>query len=163
MRVLVAVGSKHGATAEIGETIGEVLVQHGLEVTISSIDDAGPVEGYDAAILGSAVYAGHWTKPARRYVEANQHALSQIPVWLFSSGPVGDPPAPDEDPVDAAGIVEHTDANDHHVFSGKLDTNELGFAERAMVRAFKAPEGDFRDWDDIRSWAKGIAVNLDPD
>jgi menaquinone-dependent protoporphyrinogen oxidase len=29
-----------------------------------------------------------------------------------------------------------------------------------MVKAVKAPEGDFRDWDAIRDWADGIAREL---
>jgi hypothetical protein len=30
-----------------------------------------------------------------------------------------------------------------------------------MVKAVKAPEGDFRDWDAIRTWADEIADDLD--
>jgi menaquinone-dependent protoporphyrinogen oxidase len=29
-----------------------------------------------------------------------------------------------------------------------------------MVKAVKAPEGDFRDWDAIRGWADEIAATL---
>ncbi len=29
--------------------------------------------------------------------------------------------------------------------------------ERAAVGAAKAPDGDFRNWDEIRAWAAGIA------
>jgi hypothetical protein len=29
-----------------------------------------------------------------------------------------------------------------------------------MVKAVKAPEGDFRDWDTIRTWALSIAQTL---
>ena len=28
------------------------------------------------------------------------------------------------------------------------------------MNAFKVPDGDFRDWDEIRNWAKGIAEAL---
>jgi menaquinone-dependent protoporphyrinogen oxidase len=56
------------------------------------------VEGYDAVVLGSAVYAGHRLKPARKLVDRCGAALAARPVWLFSSGPVGDPPKPEEDP-----------------------------------------------------------------
>jgi menaquinone-dependent protoporphyrinogen oxidase len=42
-----------------------------------------------------------------------------------------------------------------------LERKRLGFAERAMVRALRAPDGDDRDWDEIRAWANGIAVALD--
>jgi hypothetical protein len=29
------------------------------------------------------------------------------------------------------------------------------------VKAVKAPEGDFRDWDAIRDWSDEIALDLD--
>ena len=49
--------------------------------------------------------------------------------------------------------MEQTGALDHRVFAGKLDKAELGQLERTMVRAVRAPEGDFRDWDQIAEWA----------
>jgi menaquinone-dependent protoporphyrinogen oxidase len=36
----------------------------------------------------------------------------------------------------------------------------LGFAEKAIVLALRAPEGDFREWDAVRDWAKDIGVAL---
>ena len=58
---------------------------------------------------------------------------------------------------------------DHHVFEGKLDPAGLGFGERIAVKMvgaahgdYRAPYGDYRDWDDIRSWARGSRVNSVP-
>jgi len=36
----------------------------------------------------------------------------------------------------------------------------LSFPERAIVGALRAPYGDFRDWDVIRTWAEEIADSL---
>jgi hypothetical protein len=36
----------------------------------------------------------------------------------------------------------------------------LGFAERAIVLALPAQNGDFRNWQDIRAWAAGIVDDL---
>jgi menaquinone-dependent protoporphyrinogen oxidase len=47
------------------------------------------------------------------------------------------------------------------VFFGALDPSVLGFAERMIAKAVKAPTGDFRDWDAIRAWAEWIAEELD--
>ena len=80
---------------------------------------------------------------------------------MFSSGPIGDPPKPQEDPVDASSLVELTGARDHRVLAGKLDRRALNFGEKAIVMALRAPEGDFRDWNEIREWAAGIARTLD--
>lgn len=81
-------------------------------------------------------------------------------MWLFSSGPVGDPPKPDEDPVDVAGIAETTRSRAHRVFAGKLGRAKLGFGEKAIATALRAPYGDFRDWHAIRDWATEIAESL---
>jgi menaquinone-dependent protoporphyrinogen oxidase len=162
MRVLVATATKYGATAEIGKAIAEVLGERGLEPTVLPPEQVEGVDGYDAAVLGSAVYAGHWLKPARELVERHAGGLAGRPVWLFSSGPVGDPPKPEEDPVDVADLVALTDARDHRVFAGKLVRRQLSFPERAIVAALRVPEGDFRDWTEIRRWAAGIAEALRP-
>ena len=47
-----------------------------------------------------------------------------------------------------------------HSAAGRIDSSELGFGERLIVRAVKAPEGDYRPWPAIRDWATGIAREL---
>ena len=111
-------------------------------------------------MLGSAVYIGHWLKPARELVTRVGPGLASRPVWMFSSGPVGDPPRPSEDPVDVAALVAATGAREHRVFAGQVDKGRLGFAERAMVRTLHAAVGDFRDWEAIKDWARGIDAQL---
>ena len=162
MRLLILAGSKHGATLEVAETIGNRLTERGFEVEVSEVtDDHDPLAGFDGVIVGSAVYAGHWFKAAKRWVVTHREALAQRPTWLFSVGPLGDPPEPQEDPVDVADLITAVAARDHHVFAGALDKNELNMIERAAVRAVKAPYGDFRDWDEIDAWADTIARELE--
>jgi menaquinone-dependent protoporphyrinogen oxidase len=160
MRVLVTAASKHGATAEIATEIGRALAEQAVDVDVTPIEDTPGIGDYDAVVLGSAVYAGHWLKSATEFVEDNGAQLAARPVWLFSSGPIGEPPKPAEDPVDAADMVTASAAREHRVFPGRLDKSRLGFAERAIVTALRAPEGDYRDWDEIRAWAVGIAESL---
>lgn len=160
MKILVTAASKHGATAEIANAVGEGLRRRGLEVTVAPAEQVDSVDGYDAYVLGSAVHAGHWLKPGIDLVEKEGVGFASRPVVLFSSGPTGDPPKPEEDPVDVAQITAATGARDHRLFAGKLDKSKLGFAERAIVIAFRAPFGDFRDWDEIEQWATSIADAL---
>jgi len=160
MRVLITAASKHGSTGEIAGAIAEVLGGRGLETVVTPPEKVDDVAAFDAAVLGSAVYAGRWMKPARELVERAADDLAARPVWLFSSGPIGEPPKPEEDPVDVAEIVESTSARDHRVFAGRLERSRLGFGERAVVAALRAPDGDFRDWDEIRGWATAIADEL---
>lgn len=162
MKVLVCAASKHGATAEIAGRIAGTLTQAGLEVDVADPAAVTRLDGYDAVVLGSAVYAGRWLAPARSFVATWAEQLASLPVWLFSSGPVGDPPLPREEPKEAAGVAARIGARQHKVFAGMIDKTSLGVAERVIVRALRAPEGDFRDWADIDTWAIQIASSLAP-
>lgn len=162
MRVLVSAASKHGATAEIADRIGGTLRDRGFVVTVESPDRIETLDDYGAVVLGSGVYAGHWLKDAKSLAD-RVAACDPLPsVWLFSSGPLGDPPKPEEDPVDVAKIVEVVPPVEHRIFAGKIDKNELGFGERAIMIAVRAADGDFRDWDEIEKWAMSIADALTP-
>jgi menaquinone-dependent protoporphyrinogen oxidase len=120
----------------------------------------GAVEEFDAVVLGSAVYTGQWMKPARELAERSAAALGARPVWLFSSGPVGEPAKPADNPVDVTKILQGSKARDHRIFTGKLIKKHLSFPDRAMASALRAQEGDFRNWAEIRDWATGIADAL---
>jgi menaquinone-dependent protoporphyrinogen oxidase len=159
MRVLVTAASKHGATQEIADAIARELAGRAIETAVQPVESASP-EGFDAVVLGSAVYAGRWLPAARDFTTAHAAALRDRRVWLFSSGPVGDPPKPDELPVDVAPMMEASRAAGHTVFAGRLDRKRLSFGEKAIVVALRAPEGDFRDWDAVRAWAGAIADEL---
>ncbi|MGH8952212.1 MAG: flavodoxin domain-containing protein [Acidimicrobiia bacterium] len=160
MRVLLSTASKHGSTTEIGRAIADVLTEEGIDARHIAPDDVVDLDGYDAVVLGSAVYAGHWMKAMKELTDRLAPGLFARPVWLFSSGPIGDPPKHDENPVDVGPILEATGARAHFLFAGKLDRKTLSFGEKAIVAAFKAPEGDFRDWDEIRDRAGAIAAEL---
>lgn len=157
MRVLVAAASKHGATQQIGEAIARHLGFAGFETDLSEPADVEDLEPFSAVVLGSAIYAGRWMSEAREFVDRFASELQALPVWLFSSGPLGDPAKPEGDPPDATTIVERLGPRGHRVFAGRLRREDLNLAERAVVRGVKAPHGDFRDWQAIANWSKEIA------
>jgi menaquinone-dependent protoporphyrinogen oxidase len=164
-KVLVSAASGHGATTEIARAITEALTAHGFATTMIPPAQVSSIEDFDAVILGSAVYVGHWLDPARDLVTRFRDALAARPVWLFSSGPVGDPArklvqAMGKDPVDIAEIRAATHARDHRMFAGKLDPKALSRTQRASLLVFRGLRGDFRDWAEIRRWADGIAEQL---
>ena len=161
MSVQVVVASKHGATREIADAIAEELSAAGHDATVHDASEPGVLEDADAVVIGSAVYAGNWIKEAKGILENQAQVLSQRPTWLFSSGPVGDPPKPEEaEPVGIAEAMEKTGARGHEIFAGRIDREALSLPERMLVRALKVPEGDYRDWDAIRAWARSIAEDL---
>jgi menaquinone-dependent protoporphyrinogen oxidase len=160
MTVLVSAASKHGATYEIAERIAAELTRNGVAAVAVPLEDVASLEGYDAVVLGSGIYAGRWLEPAKRFVDRHLDGLRDRPVWLFSSGPIGDPPKPAEDPADAAPMRERTRAREHRVIAGLVDRSRLNFAERAITRVVGAADGDFRPWSEIDAWARNIADQL---
>ncbi|NPV09152.1 MAG: hypothetical protein HPY83_14480 [Anaerolineae bacterium] len=164
-RVLVAYGSKYGATAEIAQRIGETLRQAGLEADVLPADKVRDLGSYAAVVIGSGVYIGRWRKEAAQFLQANQAALAEKPVWLFSSGPTGE-----GDPLDLAQgwrlpgklqpVADSIAPRDVTVFGGALDPDKLNFIEKWVIKNVKAPMGDFRNWDAITAWAEGIAAEL---
>jgi len=159
--ILVAYASKHGATQGIAEFIAARLVERGKQAEARTVDAVTELGDAEAVVLGSAIYAGSWMKEAVGFGMRNQAALAQVPVWLFSSGPLGEQVVDEEEqPKQLPELQAAFGPREHHVFFGALDKEKLGFGERMIAKAVKAPDGDFRDWDEIGAWADGIAEAL---
>jgi menaquinone-dependent protoporphyrinogen oxidase len=174
MKVLVVYASKHGSTKGIADFIGEKLRERGLEAEVRDVANVEKPEAYDAFVLGSAVYMGHWMKEAKQFVSRNRAILTARPVWLFSSGPIGkemtdakgrdllDPTV--SGPVELPALEGEIHVRDHRIFFGALDANKIGFFYRQLRKSEtirKAmQEGDFRDWAQIEAWADSIAGAL---
>ncbi|MEV0412892.1 flavodoxin domain-containing protein [Streptomyces sp. NPDC050448] len=159
-KVLVAYGSKHGATEGIAAEIGRSLREDGLDAVVLPADDVDDVRGYDAVVLGGALYAGHWSGKAKRCAERNEHYLRHRPVWLFSSGPVDSSAEQHEIPPVAAVArqLERLGAREHRTFGGSITSGTPGLVARVMVRAGKG--GDFRNHERIQNWAHHISADL---
>ncbi|MBX9245295.1 flavodoxin domain-containing protein [Actinotalea ferrariae] len=162
MHVLVAVASRHGSTREIADAVAETLRDAGHTTDVLDPEDVEEL-AHDAVVLGSSVYVGRWSAGARAFADRLAVLRDGRPVWLFSSGPVGRRPVPADDPEEVPSLVERLGARGHRTFAGRLDRGGLGLAERAVVSLVKAPQGDFRAWDDVRTWAEGIARDLHED
>jgi menaquinone-dependent protoporphyrinogen oxidase len=171
--VLVAYATKHGSTRGIAESIAETLRQRGARADVREVGKIKNLGGYDAFVIGSAVYFGFWRKEAVRFVKGNSAALASRPVWLFSSGPIGtkttDPQGRDLREVAVPKVINEfrkaITPRDHHVFFGALYLSKLGFAERMLTKMPASKElfteGDFRDRAEIEAWATGIAQGLE--
>jgi menaquinone-dependent protoporphyrinogen oxidase len=161
MALGIVVASRYGSTRRIGETIAEELTAAGRPVTFFDADEVEGFGQFDAVVLGSAIYAGRWLKPARKLLRDRAGELAQRPTWLFSCGPLGDPPMPeDPTPPAVAAAMDEVRPRDHAIFGGRLDRKLLKRRERLLVDALHAPDGDFRDWGRIRAWAASIAGEL---
>jgi menaquinone-dependent protoporphyrinogen oxidase len=160
MKVLVTVATRHGSTWMIGEALREELVATGLQAHLLEPELLRDISDYDAVVIGSAVYSGRWLKPARKFVQRFEAQLAGKPVWLFSSGPIGDPARPTAPPAEALDIALRVRARDHQVFEGRLERDILSVGERAVTRLMGAQSGDHRPWVAVTIWARQIAASL---
>src|SRR5690242_10292326 len=136
MRILVTAASRRGATFEIAEAIAAGLLRRGFDTEARRPRAVLHLDGYDAVVLGSAVYNGRWCDAARDFAQRLAGPLAVRPTWLFSSGPLGRTHlTPDREPADVPEMLELTGAESHRVFAGKLDMAGLSFGEKAIVHA----------------------------
>jgi menaquinone-dependent protoporphyrinogen oxidase len=185
-RVLIAYGSRHGATRGIAERIGLVLEFEGIASVVEPADRIRVIEDVDAFIVGSGVYMGSWLKEPLGFLEREQHLLASRPTWLFSSGPLKGSSKEDssKDPLESAlgpaegpgsggrrrvgELAAAIGVREHRVFYGAFDPTESpkAMSER-LVRMMPGskgilPPGDFRDWENVDAWAREIAAALQP-
>ena len=160
MKVLVTVASRHGSAAEIGRVVARILADAGIETDVREPASVETLDGYGGVILGSAIYMGRWLEAAREFVARFGPELRSLPVWSFSSGPLGDPAKPEGEPAEVVAMSAATGAIEHRMFAGRLVKSELGFGEKLVVAGVKAPYGDFRPWEDILAWGRGIADRM---
>lgn len=158
--VLVAYESRNGGTAEIAQWIGEGLIGAGVEAEVRPAAVVQELRGYSGVVLGSGLYEGRWLRGALRFARRHRADLLEVPVWLFSSGPL-DASAGERDipPVSGArALADRVDAREHVTFGGRLVPGARGLVARMILRQGKG--GDFRDRDRIDAWARSIAAEV---
>jgi menaquinone-dependent protoporphyrinogen oxidase len=161
-RILVAYASRNGATAEIAQWLADRLRggEQACEVTVAAVSDDLDPTGYDAVVLGSALYEGRWLRPAARFARRHQHDLAHDRVWTFSSGPLDDSAVTGDIAItrSADRASRRLRARDHVTFGGRLGPDSSGWLAHAMVEGGHG--GDFRDRAQIDAYADRIADEL---
>ena len=158
-RVLVAYATKLGSTGEIAETIAHVLRDSGHGAMALPARDVTGLDDWDAVILGSAVYAAHWQRDARRFTERFGEDLKARPLWLFSGGPLDRRLARADQPITPHGaeVTAGLGARAHRTFGGRLARDAE--VDPQVLQTHRL--GDYRDWQSIVQYAYRIAGELD--
>jgi len=169
-KILIAYASKFGTTGEVAEAIGEVLCQEGNTVETKWVKNVNGLDNYDAVIIGSPIHKDTWMSEAEEFVKDNQKILQQLPViyfytclFLHKLNPKSDIEAKEcSDKLQA--LVPQVNPISIGGFAGVLDYSNMGFFHRLVLKVIlskkNVKEGDFRDWDAIRSWAKDVHFKL---
>ncbi len=163
--ILVTYASKHGATAEIAQSIARVLKAFKFDVTARRVENIDDISDYDVVILGAALYLGEWIPQAVEFLNIYQSELKNKAVWLFASGPTGAGDSLDLlegnfVPDEMQPLIDNIAPQEVKLFKGKIDLRRLPPEQRKIVKGANVPRGDYRDWDSIRNWAEDIARAL---
>lgn len=163
-KVLVVYATKSGCTTDIAKKIGDTLAERGASVDVVPAEKAGDVAGYDAVVVGSGVRMGQWHESARTWVTSNSAALKGLPVAFYTCNLTlaQEPEKVDEvraftDPLIEASGVTPVDIG---LFAGWNEPKKFSLVERVVMKAMKAPQGDFRDFSAVGEWAQGVAPKL---
>ena len=163
--MLVAYDSKLGSTAEVAKFIGSVLTEQGSEIDVKPLSEVDELDTYDSVIIGSAIRYDRWLPDATTFVKEKKATLSNVPVsFFFTCLTLANPTpaamhkaegyadklrvlAPEVKPVSVGG------------FAGVLQFAGTPWPARLALRVLSiatgVKEGDYRDWDAIRSWTLG--------
>jgi menaquinone-dependent protoporphyrinogen oxidase len=159
MRILVTYGSTRGGTQGLAEMMAGDLRAQGFEVILLPPWRVRRLDGYDAVIVGGALYASRWHRAARRFVKRHAAEIRQRPAFFFSSGPL-------DDSASRAGIppvkgvkalIEKTGVREHITFGGRLRPDAKGFPASAMAKKLA---GDWRDDEQVKQWTRTITSQL---
>lgn len=169
-RVLVAYASYCGSTGGVAEAIGQVLCERGAKVDVRLMKNIHDITPYQAFVIGSATRSASWWPDAIEFVERHKTELSRKSVAYFLTclALYKDTEASRSvargymDPVLKA--VPGVRPVDIGLFAGVLDYSRLNLIYRMVMKSKMkkkgVPEGDFRNWKAIRTWAYGLYPNL---
>jgi menaquinone-dependent protoporphyrinogen oxidase len=162
MRVLVVFGSARGGTEGLAEMVGAELRSAGIDSDVLPANKVRGPHGYDAVIVGGALYAFRWHRAARRFARRYAAQLRERPTYFFSSGPLDDSAeSRDIPPVKGVqALMDRTGARGHVTFGGRLAPDAKGFPASAMA---KKQSGDWRSRDHVRRWTQSVAMQLQAD
>ena len=167
-KILVAYASRYSTTGGVAEAIGRTLCDAGFDVDTRLVKHVEDVSPYRAVVLGSAIQRASWLPDAIEFAEKNQEALSRVPVAYFltcitlyqDTAETRKLARSYMEPVlKAAPGIRPVDSG---FFAGVLDYGKMNVLVRMVMKskmqARGVPEGDYRNWNAITSWAKGLTV-----
>ena len=182
MKTLIVYGTRYGATTGNAEEIGRVLEEEGFDVRVINAknEKIKNISEYDLVIVGTGMRMFRWTGEAEKILKKYHKELRQKKFAIFvSSGAQaifkhdGDTAAMED--ARQKYLVEKAEKYSLEpvlmgIFGGIWDYNKMGFAFKKTMGPFKmklkevgieetAPDVfDTRDWDEVRNWAKELAL-----
>lgn len=159
-RILVAYASGSGSTREVAEAIAAEIEGDSLHAVLQNVNQVETADMYGGVVIGSSIRIGRWLPEAVACLERIKDELADKPVAYFTTclamiddtkenretvrdymQPLFDL-APDVKPIGLG------------LFAGSLDP------DRQILVPGGGPQGDYRNWEAIRTWAREIAKSF---
>jgi len=159
-KVLVTYASKYGSTGGVADAVAKELCVKGVSADVALITNARNIGSYQGVVIGSAIYMGKWMPEALDFVKRNKDILRRVPVAYFLvcmtlAGPTDknraevlaymDPILKEVPEIKPVGLG---------TFAGAMHYSNLSWIYKKILKSKGTPEGDYRDWNAIRSWAQ---------
>ncbi len=169
-RILVAYASRCGSTGGVAEAIGRELCQGGARVDVRLVNHVKDVSPYRAVVVGSAVRRGAWLSEAVEFVEKHKKDLDKRPVAYFLTCIALSQPSAQTWRKATKYMdlvlreVPEVIPRDKGMFAGVLDYDKISLIMRMIMRSKMRDKGikpgDYRNWKQIRAWARGLRGRL---
>ena len=181
MKTLLVYGTRYGATTGTSNEIAKVLREAGFEIKVVNTkkEKIRDVSEYELVIVGSGIRMGKWTDEADDFLKKFHRELEQkkLAIFVSSMKSVSEREGKTDDLASSHKIALEDKVAQFSLhpialgfFGGVIDFNKMNFLFKKTMGFLKPqlekdgfkeePPGvyDLRDWDEIRSWAKDLAV-----
>jgi len=161
-RVLISYASRCGSTGGVAEAMGQVLCGMGASADIRLVGNVNDLSAYGAVIVGSAIRRGKWLPEAVGFVKDNQDILGRLPIAYF----VVCLTMRDNTAENRSKVMAYLDPVRKEapriqpvavgLFPGAINFGKLSFVDKMFFQAKGVPEGDYRDWPAVKTWASAV-------
>jgi menaquinone-dependent protoporphyrinogen oxidase len=181
MKTLIVYGTRYGATASTSEEIGKVLREDGFVVDVLDLkkNKVKNISEYEVVIVGSGLRIFRWTKEPEKFLKKFRKELREKKLAIFVSSGAQEKFERDglTEEIENAWqkyLVEKKEKYELEpvlmgIHGGVWDFNKMGFFAKTMqefkheliasgIEETEPDVFDTRNWDEIRNWAKELAM-----
>lgn len=168
-KILVTYATCTGSTVDVAEAIGKTLTEGGAQVDVLPMQAVKDLSPYQAVVAGSAIQNKQWLPEAMQFLRAHRAELAQKPFAAFlvcltlamRNGESYRPFVADF----MAPVRTLVNPVSEGFFAGALDIRKIPSASDRFKFQLSVlfgiwKEGDHRDWNAIRAWAKNLCPRL---